>query len=123
MYTSSSGVNYRALSGLLDAGIIVQNVARDTSRADSGFRASVGGTISDGLDTDFTVVGAVKNVAGNTAGTEGLSNSFASGGVEDILNDNGLAVGNRLRGTLGASVGDSIVRKSGGTYCAFVGVG
>jgi hypothetical protein len=60
------------LSGLFGAGILIQNVARDTGSADSRCETAVSGAISDGLDADFTVVDAVKNVAGNATCTEGL---------------------------------------------------
>ncbi len=110
------------MSGLFGAGIFIQNVSRDASRADSGCNTAVSGAISDGLDTDFTVVGAVKNVAGNAAGTEGLRDCEAKGGIINVLNDSGLTVGDRLRGSFRACAFFGVVRKAGGADCASVGI-
>ncbi len=74
------------------------------------------------MDTDFTVVVAVKNVAGNAAGTEGLRDLSVCGGVEDVLNDNGLTVGNGLRGSFWTCGCFGVVRKAGCADCTLRGI-
>jgi hypothetical protein len=74
------------------------------------------------LDTDFTVVVTVKNVAGNAAGTKGLRDLSVRGGVKDVLNDNGLTVGNGLRGSFRTYACFGVERKAGCADCASVGI-